>query len=283
MFHKGMEPYGCISKTIQVAKLRRLDINEMRIRDCIDIPINGRIVIIDRPKMERVMAKLAKKRGAKIHTGKRVKISELANEYDLIIDASGYPSQWCREFEEKPKKPAIALQARCKLECDEMIIDISGGFDGYFYTFPKSDGYANVGVGFWKSRLSNLGYWLKKYVEFMGGEMLHKTAGLIGVGLNRPFIRQCDSTTVALVGDAAGMVDPFLAEGMTKAVFGARILAECIKRGDLAFYEKKYMESMRMHYLVSNLLYASKVHLPHAIFFKIIKPIAPILRDLILG
>ncbi|WP_287794641.1 hypothetical protein [Archaeoglobus sp.] len=62
-----------------------------------------------------------------------------------------------------------------------------------------------------------------------------------------------NGTTIALVGDAAGIVDRFAGEGMTKAVISSRVLAECVKRGSIYNYEKMYYRMMRGHYLLADI------------------------------
>ena len=43
----------------------------------------------------------------------------------------------------------------------------------------------------------------------------------------------------ALVGDAAGLADPVLGEGIAQAVFSGRLAAQAILAGDLGLYQKR--------------------------------------------
>jgi len=83
---------------------------------------------------------------------------------------------------------------------------------------------------------------------------------------------------VALVGDAAGMVDSFFGEGMTKSVAAARILADCLNscglRG-LGLYEKRFMERLGRHYALTRIGYELR-RLPF--FFELLRLSLPAAR-----
>lgn len=254
-----IEPYGFVDRVIDKMVVRWLDNEKMKIKGPITFNVNGSIVMLDRPAMEKHMAEMAAKKGCEIHLGKKVKIKDLVTDYDVIIDASGHPSQWDREFGQ-PKRSAVAVQARCNFNCNEMIIDFCKDLDGYFWIFPKKDGVANIGVGYfrWKRKNLNLRAILNRYIEIIGAKSLNFIAAPLGIGLNRPFVRFFENKPVALVGDAAGMVDQFSGEGMTKAVFAARILANCINSKGLEGlrdYESQFMEKLGWFYRMTNLIY----------------------------
>lgn len=249
-----IEPYGFVTNEIDTLLLRKLDVRHMEVKDVVRYDVRGSMLVIDRPKMEKLMAREAIKRGCEIVVGRKVRIGELVKEYDIVIDASGHPSQYDREFGKKPRG-AVGLQARCKLDCEEAIMDVCSAIDGYFWVFPKGDGTANVGVGYWKKKAGwfRLREQLDRYIEFLGGEALWYTGGTIGMGLNRPFVRFVGETPVAMVGDSAGMADPYYGEGMTKAVAAARILAECVE--NLEDYEPRFMRALGRIYRESMFAY----------------------------
>ena len=277
-----IEPYGCISKEIRTARIRLSDLN-FKVKDEIELDVNGLLVTIDRPKMEKKMAAMAESRGCEIVTGRKVRISELSlRGYDVVVDASGHPSQWCREFGQR-KRGAVAIQARCKIEIDDLVMDMVRDIDGYFWVFPKANGEANIGLGFYKKVWQaypnvTLRQKLDQYIEFVGGKPMWYTGGLLGVGLNKPLVRFYGEMPVVLVGDAAGMVDPFFGEGMTKAVIAARLLAECINSHGLvgiSNYERVFLKKLRWHYVVSRIMYEMK-KLPF--FFKMVKILLPMVQ-----
>jgi len=125
-----IEPYGFVTKEVETVLVRKLDIERMVPRSQFRFDAKGAVVMIDRPAMEKHMAEIAAENGCEIVTGRKVTISELAGDYDLIIDASGHPSQWDREHGVK-RRGGVAVQARCRYDGDEMVLDFCKEVDGY--------------------------------------------------------------------------------------------------------------------------------------------------------
>ena len=112
---------------------------------------------------------------------------------------------------------------------------------GYAWVFPKGD-FLAVGIGRFRPGRVDLRQALK-------GEMDRLGIGLAGVAVHghplpswplswvRPqeplATRRC-----LLVGDAAGLVDPLLGEGIRYAIASGRLAAEAIARDDLSAYER---------------------------------------------
>ncbi|WP_290597974.1 MULTISPECIES: NAD(P)/FAD-dependent oxidoreductase [unclassified Archaeoglobus] len=207
--------------------------------------------IVSRPEMEQKMAEIAEKMGAEIITGKKMKIRDAAEQFDLIIDASGYPSQWCREF--GGKKPyGFAIQAFASNDFDSVHVFFKERFDGYFWIFPMKYGGCKAGVGFFsKSPHVRMRELLGRFMESQGMRAKGFTASPVGCYLNKPLLRKF-KVPVALVGDAAGLVDKGGGEGMSKAVISARILSSCINNSRLYEYEKRYFDFMSLHYMAAN-------------------------------
>ncbi|MDI3497928.1 hypothetical protein [Archaeoglobus sp.] len=100
--------------------------------------IDGAVEIVDRAEMEKKMASIAERNGATILTGTRVKlfgVTKMLSEFDLMVDATGYPSLWCREFGGK-KGYAPAVQATCDKDIDKIVTMLHPNLDGYFWIFP---------------------------------------------------------------------------------------------------------------------------------------------------
>ncbi len=251
----GIQPY-VDGKVIERAEVYVLDKN-LKPKRKFTIRTYGKVVMVDRIGMEKKMTKIAEENGASIITGKKMTISEASHNYDLIVDASGYPSQWCREFGGKPKG-AAAIEAFSDYELDELVFCLHPDTDGYFWIFPRAVGGSNVGY-FKKRPPSPLRTLLDKFMERMGIEAKGYTAGLLGCTPNKPFVRHYEEKPVALVGDAAGLVDVFMGEGMTKAVISSRILAKCVKAGKLDTYEREYFRLMNKYYALFKALYVLRM------------------------
>jgi flavin-dependent dehydrogenase len=112
---------------------------------------------------------------------------------------------------------------------------VSQAMPGYFWIFPLEDGFANVGVGMvhhhLKRRHVNLREALNSIVESPAfGERFARALPLEEpVGWNLPVAskrRPAHGNGFLLLGDAAGLIDPFTGEGIGNALYSARLAAE---------------------------------------------------------
>jgi len=106
---------------------------------------------------------------------------------------------------------------------------------GYFWIFPVEEGYANVGIGIdhrdIKRRGVNLKEALLEAVEspafrerFVDARLVEEPVGWnLPVGSKR---RRIHGDGFLLLGDAAGLVDPFTGEGIGNALYSARFAVE---------------------------------------------------------
>ncbi len=109
---------------------------------------------------------------------------------------------------------------------------------GYFWAFPLPDNQANVGLGMVSSAISAKKYNLKKlltevmqtnpYIKemFAEAEPLEKPRGW-GLPIITPK-RTIAGERYALIGDAAGMIEPFTGKGIGPGMMSARICSEHI-------------------------------------------------------
>lgn len=126
---------------------------------------------------------------------------------------------------------------------------------GYLWVFPLPNNEANVGIGMLSSSVSkkkvNLKTTLQNLMDnhpslkdrFANAEPLEKVKGF-GLPLGS-LKRTISGNRVMLLGDAAGLIDPFSGEGIANAIRSGRVVAEhlkeCFKNNDFsAKQNKKY-------------------------------------------
>ena len=106
-------------------------------------------------------------------------------------------------------------------------LDLGGLAGGYGWVFPKGD-HLNVGVGAWKYAAFTLRPKLAALCRRYGFD----PGGLEGLRGHHLLVRLPGSTIargpVALVGDAAGLVDPLSGEGIHTAFLSGRLAAEAV-------------------------------------------------------
>ncbi len=163
----------------------------------------------------------------------------------IVLGADGYNSIVARTmglYEHDPKHWVVAL--RCYYKDVKGLTDqielhyVDEVVPGYFWIFPLEENYANVGIGM-----------LHQYIKQNKVDL--KTA--LDKAINSPFFKErfADSTVVEkptgwnlpvgskkrknygngfmLLGDAAGLIDPFTGEGIGNAMYSARIAVETAK------------------------------------------------------
>jgi flavin-dependent dehydrogenase len=150
--------------------------------------------------------------------------------------------------------PAVELEVPVPDRVLERFVD-RAQFDfgivpgGYGWVFPKQD-HLSIGVLSTRRGSAHLGQALAAYLHQLG----------IGAGgarprgyvipirpAGRPWIRH----RVMAVGDAAGLVDPLTAEGISSAVLSARLATTAVVRGELNpdRIEPLYARGLRSHVL----------------------------------
>jgi geranylgeranyl reductase family protein len=160
----------------------------------------------------------------------------------IIIGADGYKSfisQKLGLYHYDSKHTLVALRAyyRGIKNMNEFIEIhfIKESLPGYFWIFPLVNGMANVGIGMRHQDIKKKNIDLLKVLEnaihspkfserFANAELIDKIKGwnLPTGGVFRPN----HAAGVLLVGDAAGLVDPFTGEGIGNAMTSAHIAVD---------------------------------------------------------
>ena len=114
---------------------------------------------------------------------------------------------------------------------------------GYGWVFPKGD-HVNVGVGGWESEGPRLREHLARFCREYGipESSLEDVRGH-RLPLVHPRARLAKGR-VALLGDAAGLVDPLSGDGIYEAFLSARLATEAVLAGDLESYDRELRRAL---------------------------------------
>jgi geranylgeranyl reductase family protein len=114
---------------------------------------------------------------------------------------------------------------------------------GYGWVFPKGD-HVNVGVGGWEREGPRLREHLARFCREYGipESSLEDVRGY-RLPLVKPGARLAKGR-MALLGDAAGLVDPLSGDGMYEAFMSAKLATEAVLAGDLGSYERDLRRSL---------------------------------------
>ena len=191
------------------------------------------------------------------------KISEFRGR--LVLGCDGFNSIVARKaglYRHESRHWVVAL--RCYYE---NVADLSDQIElhfvdavqpGYFWIFPLENGCANVGIGmvheYIKRRRVNLKAALQETIDGPGFKARFAAARPLEqpVGWNLPVgskRRPMHGSGLLLLGDAAGLIDPFTGEGIGNALYSARLAvetaAEACEAGDFsASFLQRYADRL---------------------------------------
>jgi len=171
---------------------------------------------------------------------------ELSFRGNIVFGADGYKSIVARKiklYEHDPKHWVVALRCYYKNVAD--LTDqielhyVDEVIPGYFWIFPLENGYANVGIGMLHEYIKRQNIDLKKTLEetetinskyfkdrFKEAEPIEKPIGWnLPVGSKR---RKSYANGLLLLGDAAGLIDPFTGEGIGNAMYSAKYAVQTV-------------------------------------------------------
>lgn len=220
-------------------------------------------LVLERDAFDKALAKDAAKAGADIWvkttavgllrddgkvTGVRVK--RLNEEFNLeagcVVGADGFESQVGRWAGLKTLLKAGDITGTLQYRLTN--IDPDADFPhycefylgnevapcGYIWVFPKDEMTANVGIGLSLTKLRNkmdikgfLDRWIAKDGRFKRAQFLDMVTG--GVSTSPP-VPESVTDGLALVGDAARMIDPITGGGIGNGCRAGRILGEVLAR-----------------------------------------------------
>jgi geranylgeranyl reductase family protein len=182
----------------------------------------------------------------------------------VVLGADGYKSTVSQKmglYEHDPKHWVVALrryyQNVAGLSDQIELHFIDEVIPGYFWIFPLDNGYANVGIGMLHQYIKQKKVDLKQALEnavnspyfrerFAQATPLEKPIGWnLPVGSKR---RKSYGNGCLLIGDAAGLIDPFTGEGIGNAMYSAKYAIKTVREAKasndysaafLARYEKE--------------------------------------------
>ena len=163
----------------------------------------------------------------------------------LIIGADGFKSVVARKtgiYNHDPEHWVVALRQYYKnVKGMSKQIELHYVDDvqpGYLWIFPLDDGKANVGIGMHHNSLKKRNIDLKKALKNAINNPYFKKRFEDATPLEEPrgwnlpvgsLHRKCYGNGFMLLGDAAGLIDPFTGEGIGNALYSARVAMDTAK------------------------------------------------------
>lgn len=169
--------------------------------------------------------------------------------YKTLIGADGAASIVRRMLTGKMQSTALTLEASVPLIRDETVLEFTRGAKGYCWYAPRGED-ATLGGGYHELGKKDSRICIQRLQEFaarMGiKEIGHLRGALLPKG-NDVLLQPGED--VYLLGDAAGLVDPFTGGGIHNAMISAQALSAALLGGES--YEKAmvpYIRNIEKHY-----------------------------------
>ncbi len=171
---------------------------------------------------------IEKKNGKYVLTSDR----DTTIEADIVIACDGVTSRIRKIIENRRYvNLPLALRTYCRSSImtgiDIAVLDFSKNMDyGYYWIFPLKD-RVNIGIGAFRPR-KNLRRDLEEYITILGLEKIHNIDGHYLPENVRELTSE--DSKILYTGDAAGLIDYTLGEGITYAIIsGIEAAIACLK------------------------------------------------------
>jgi geranylgeranyl reductase family protein len=180
-----------------------------------------------RRRLDHFLLQKAAEAGAEVREGETADAREL--DARIVIGADGCNGSSAKQLGLADQViHGVALEANYPHESrwvGAMVVEIAVIRGGYGWIFPKGD-HVNVGVGGNREEAPLLRAELRRMCETYGidPESARDTRGY-RLPLRVPGTRLARGTT-AVIGDAAGLIDPFSGDGMYEAFLSARLVSD---------------------------------------------------------
>jgi geranylgeranyl reductase family protein len=164
----------------------------------------------------------------------------------IVLGADGTNSIVARKsglYQHDPQHWVVALRQYYRnVDCHSDQIELHFTDEvtpGYFWIFPLEDGQANVGIGMLHTSIKRRGVDLRKALRAaiesptFRNHFTHAEVVEEPVGWNLPIgskHRRMTGNGFMLLGDAAGLIDPFTGEGIGNALYSAKFAVQAAQR-----------------------------------------------------
>jgi len=191
-------------------------------------------------------------KGTNIVYNKVPQKSTLEQEFDLIIDSTGFHRHYLPKLKDELWIPCIQYKVKYDNTSpfDDFYLKAFPSLSGYFWYFPLDNGYAHIGSGDFRRKHTNefLEYFLKKY----NCTIIKKVGRPVRITPPSKCLPFNDGKKTVGVGESIGTVYPLLGEGIIPATICAELFINNIN--NLTNYYNDVLNHFKIYSLVYNFI-----------------------------
>ena len=176
----------------------------------------------------------------------------LEQEFDLIIDSTGFHRHYLPKLKDELWIPCIQYKVKYdnQVPFDDFYLKAFPSLSGYFWYFPLGNGYAHIGSGDFRRKHTNefLELFLRKYKC----TVIKKVGRPVRITPPSNCIPFSDGRKTIGVGESIGTVYPLLGEGIIPSTICAEIFIKNMY--DLTKYFSEVLDYFQIYRLVYNFI-----------------------------
>ncbi len=190
-------------------------------------------------------------RGTNIIFNKVPEKKELEQEFDLIIDSTGFHRHYLPKLKDELWIPCVQYKVKySEIPFDDFYLKAFPSLSGYFWYFPLGNGYAHIGSGDFRRKQTHsfLESFLKKYPC----EIIKKVGRPVRITPPSKCLPFNDGNKTIGVGESIGTVYALLGEGIIPSTICADIFVKNLY--DLNGYYSDVLSYFKIYTLVYNFI-----------------------------
>ncbi len=201
-------------------KKMRVDVGDgLNSNKNIEINLKG-MVSYDKLKLIQDMIK-----GTDIVFEKSPNKADLEEEYDLIVDSTGFHRHYLPKLKNELWIPCIQYKVKYdNIPFDDFYLKAFPSLSGYFWYFPLGNGYAHIGSGDFQRKQTHL--FMESFMKKYPCQIIKKVGRPVRITPPSHCLPFTDGKKTIGVGESIGTVYALLGEGIIPSTICAQLFVE---------------------------------------------------------
>lgn len=212
-----------------------------------DVSLKG-MISYDKLKLIQDMIK-----GTKITFNKVPQKNILEQDFDLIVDSTGFHRHYLPKLTDELWIPCIQYKVKYDekdIPFDDFYLKAFPSLSGYFWYFPLGNGYAHIGSGDFRRKHTN--DFLESFLKKHNCTVIKKVGRPVRITPPSKCLPFNDGKKTVGVGESIGTVYPLLGEGIIPSTICADIFIN--NMDNLSDYYNKVLIQFKIYSLVYNFI-----------------------------